>query len=240
MKTTPANKSATPREDVTLADRVTADRFNLVVDREYAAAAARATPVSVPSLCDRSKIVYEGEEDRGLLAPDPDSIHATPSLPASADARVLLLLFTGHTPRAISEQLGISLARVTALADHPTTLAAYRTMREHMREDILQGTHGPVAMARAASNEMLAVILGHARYSEHPEVSRKSAIDVLAIAGYGPTRKVQTINTNEWWSSMTPAEIKHYNKTREWPARFSDFIVAPRPVVEPAKKDEQT
>ena len=232
--------------DITLLERVTAARFNRIVDPAIAREEARNIGKGV-ALCDRSTILTEEHEARdraeaaakgldsydtreteaGLLEPvRPDPL----PLPAETDPRAVVMLLVGKTPREVSDTLDIPLETLLTLADHPSMLGACQSIRDNLLQDILHGTHGPIAMARAASNEMVSHVIGLARRPAQPEVQRKSAIDILAIAGYGPTKRIETVNMNEWWSDMTPEEVRHYARTREWPARFADLVTRPLPI----------
>lgn len=147
---------------------------------------------------------------------------------------LLLDLLGGKTTDVIARERALSRDTVDAFAQRQDVLEAYTAIRHAITQDILAGALGPVAMARATANEMVDRLLQLSRHtSTPPAVQHRSAIDLLSIAGYGPTRRVQNVSTDSLISQMSPEEIKRYADTGEWPVRFKDLLVQPRTLPAP-------
>lgn len=152
----------------------------------------------------------------------------TPLDTAPLGSPILLDLLKGHTVDAIAKARALPRDEVDTFAQRQDVLEIYTSIRSAITQDILAGALGPVAMARATANEMIDRLLQLSRQtSTPPAVQHRSAIDLLSIAGYGPTRRVQNVSTDALISQMNPEEIKRYADTGEWPARFKDLLVQP-------------
>jgi len=176
---------------------------------------AAATPpdgAPTPTLSDVARALAE-RPTRGIF-----------SRPAHWD--VLYGVLHGLKQVEIAALTGYTPVRVTQIVNHPRFQRKLKIIREQQLTDALEGKMGPIARARAESDNMMDVLVTLAKKSRVDSVRRLSAMDVLAIAGVQAARKVETFDVNKAIETMTPEELDAYITKDEWPARLRERAVA--------------
>lgn len=109
--------------------------------------------------------------------------------------RIAVMLHeTGWKPQQIAAALGYTVARVSVILNshHP----GLQQLRTEFASQVADQVVDVQSRLKMYANEMLTVLVGHARQTAKPELSRLAARDILHMAGFTPVKKVFQANAN--------------------------------------------
>jgi hypothetical protein len=120
----------------------------------------------------------------------------------------------GFTNAEIAAEFGMTDSYVSIVLNHPDSETILSTIAGAMGDRITD----PLERAKATAGEAFGEIVSIMRTSKNDTVRRKSALDILSLAGYGQAKKVDVAVTH-----MLPAAAA---------ARLSDTLEASRRVAD--------
>lgn len=139
---------------------------------------------------------------------------------------VLTLLLQGLPMTEIAKHTGYSYNRLTQICASPIFKAHRDRLLQARYEAIVTGEHGPVAMAQAEATTLMRGLLKIAKGGRSENTRRMAIMDALAIAGYQPVTKSETLSLDKLIEDMTPDELDIYAKTGAFPARHQAILRA--------------
>lgn len=109
--------------------------------------------------------------------------------------RIAVMLHeAGWQAKDIAAALGYTIARVSVILNsHNPVLQELRSGFASQVADSVLDVNSRLKMY---ANEMLTVLVAHARNKDKPELSARSARDILHMAGFSPVKKVFQANTD--------------------------------------------
>ena len=109
--------------------------------------------------------------------------------------RIAVMLHeSGWQTKDIANALGYTVSRVSIILNshHPDL----QSLREGFAAQVADNVLDVQSRLKMYANEMLTVLVSHARQTAKPELSRLAARDILHMAGFTPVKKVFQANTN--------------------------------------------
>lgn len=94
----------------------------------------------------------------------------------------------------IAAALGYTVSRVSVILNSHNP--GLQQLKEEFASKVADQAIDVTSRLKLYANEMLTVLVGHARQLEKPELSRLAARDIMHMAGFTPVKKVFQANTN--------------------------------------------
>lgn len=134
---------------------------------------------------------------------------------------VLTLLLEGNSYKQIAGVTGYTEARVSQIVRSPIFQSLYKAILAKRYEAVIEGDHGVVAQARAASPQLTRSLIGIANAARNENTRRQAILDVLALAGHQPVTKTETLSLDKLVEQFNDAEMEVFARTGKWPRRFA-------------------
>lgn len=123
----------------------------------------------------------------------------------------------------IAKALGYkTAARVSVILNsrHP----ALQSLRADFASQVADNVLDVQSRLKMYANEMLTTLVGHARQTTKPELSRLAARDILHMAGFTPIKKVFQANTNVPFEELNRL-VGHIEDANEVVLKSADWAV---------------
>lgn len=106
----------------------------------------------------------------------------------------VMLQESGWQTKDIAAALGYTVARVSVILNshHPVL----QELRSGFASQVADSVLDVNSRLKMYANEMLSTLVAHARNKDKPELSARSARDILHMAGFSPVKKVFQASSN--------------------------------------------